>query len=247
MDAMIPDPGDEDDRPKLLVVDDEQDMRELFVEHFRRDGYAVQEASNAGEALMVLDQRRPDVVLLDIHMPGMTGVELLRRIVGTTPPIAVIMVTANTDVALAQDALKLGACDYITKPCDFDYLDAAVRTALRWQSEPRQTPAAQRPQEQERWAELMHAVLDAAQQMGDQGRLSMRERLQNAVVLAVRAARHGDQASAEGHLRVVQLLLRVATELGDLPLSATLTVEAVRAQLQLTAGCHPITPRRETT
>jgi len=215
---------------RLLVVDDEQEIREILAEYFGERGYTVQDASNAGEALMVLGECRPDIVLLDIHMPGTNGIELLPRILALRPPIPVIIVTANTDVSLAQEALKLGACDYVTKPCDFDYLEIAVRTALLPVDEPEtRRDGQQRFRDEERWSELMHAVLDAVGQMGDRGRMSMRERLQNAVVMAVRAARHGDGAGTERHLREVELVLRVATELGDLPLSATLAVEAARA------------------
>jgi DNA-binding response OmpR family regulator len=233
--------SDETSSRRLLVIDDEQQIRELFAEYFGARGYTVQDASNAGEALMVLGECRPDVVLLDIHMPGTNGIELLPRILAVRPPIPVIIVTANTDVSLAQEALKLGACDYVTKPCDFDYLEIAVRTALLPVDEPETRRDGQRFRDEERWSELMHAVLDAVGQMGDRGRMSMRERLQNSVVMAVRAARHGDDAGAERHLREMELLLRVATELGDLPLSATLAVEAARA-LTPTSVPEPPTP-----
>jgi DNA-binding response OmpR family regulator len=234
--------SDDSEFPRILIIDDDQEVRDVFGEYFRDRRYVVQDAANGGDALMLLRESPPDVVLLDIHMPGKSGLELLPDILAVTPPIPVIMVTANTDVALAQEALRLGACDYVTKPCDFDHLEVTVRTALLPVNEPQPLADAKQFQDEERWAALMHAVLDAVQQMGDRGRMSMRERLQNAVVMALRAARHGDGLGAERHLREVELVLRVATELGDVPLAATLAVEAARAQTPRAVSEPPTSP-----
>ncbi len=115
---------------RILVVDDEAPMREVLREYFIGQGYAVETASNGDEALAAIKGARPDLVLLDIRMPGIDGVEVLRRIRARADEVAVIMVTANEDVALARETLKLGAFDYVAKPFDFSYLDRAVAAGL---------------------------------------------------------------------------------------------------------------------
>jgi CheY-like chemotaxis protein len=81
---------------------------------------------NRPEALNALDTFRPDVVLLDVSMPQMDGLETLQRIVAREPTLPVIMVTANADIGVTSKLLALGAADYIPKPFDLEYLDQAV-------------------------------------------------------------------------------------------------------------------------
>ncbi len=111
---------------KVLVVDDEPEVRQLLQDFLSGRGYDVLVAASGAEALEAVDAQRPDVVLLDVAMPGLDGVETLRRIVMTDPPVPVIMVTANTDISLTSKLLAMGAVDYIPKPFDLDYLEQAV-------------------------------------------------------------------------------------------------------------------------
>jgi CheY-like chemotaxis protein len=111
---------------RVLVVDDEPEVRQILQEFLSDRGYEVTLAENGSTALAALDKDRPDLVLLDVAMPGMDGVEALRRIVALTPPVSVIMVTANADIAVTSKLLAMGAVDYIPKPFDLDYLDQAV-------------------------------------------------------------------------------------------------------------------------
>ncbi len=115
---------------RILVVDDEAPVREVLSEYFTTQGYAVDTAASGNEALAAIRRARPDLVLLDIRMPGIDGVEVLRRIREADDGVAVIMVTANEDVVLARETLKLGAFDYVAKPFDFSYLDRAVAAGL---------------------------------------------------------------------------------------------------------------------
>ena len=87
---------------RILVVDDEAPVREVLSEYFTTQGYVVDSASNGNEALAAVKRARPDLVLLDVRMPGLDGVEVLRRIREVDGGITVIMVTANEDVALAR-------------------------------------------------------------------------------------------------------------------------------------------------
>ena len=111
---------------KILVVDDEDDVR-LFLEDFlnQRD-LQVSSAPNGGEALEKVEKEKPDIVLLDIMMPGMDGLECLRLIKEKFPKTIVIMITALKDKARIDKAKKLGAHDYIVKPFSLDYLESQL-------------------------------------------------------------------------------------------------------------------------
>jgi DNA-binding NtrC family response regulator len=114
-------------RRRLLIVDDEPLILEVLTEHFKTE-YDVETALNGADALGAILRSRPDVVLLDINMPRMNGVEVLKDIKQIDDSIAVIMVTANEQVALAADALRSGAFGYVPKPFDFRYLDHMLAT-----------------------------------------------------------------------------------------------------------------------
>ena len=111
---------------KVLIVDDEPEVRQVLQEFLSGRGYDVLVAESGPEALSMLGVDQPDLVLLDVTMPGMDGVETLRRIVALPQPVPVIMVTANADIATTSKLLAMGAVDYIPKPFDLDYLDQAV-------------------------------------------------------------------------------------------------------------------------
>jgi len=114
----------------ILIVDDEFSVRDSLQQWFRKDGHRTGTAQDANEALKLLRESAWDVVLLDIKMPGMDGMELQRRIHEMDPEIVVIMITAYASVDTAVSALKSGAFDYITKPVDPDELSYLVRRAV---------------------------------------------------------------------------------------------------------------------
>jgi len=99
----------------------------VLSEHFKTD-FEVETAANGADALGAILRQRPDVVLLDINMPRMNGIAVLKDIKQIDDSIAVIMVTANEQVALAAEALKSGAFGYVPKPFDFRYLDHMLAT-----------------------------------------------------------------------------------------------------------------------
>ena len=123
-------------RRRLLLVDDEPLILEVLREHFKAD-YDVETALNGADALGAVVRARPDVVLLDINMPRMNGIEVLRDIKQIDASIAVIMVTANEQIALAAEALTGGAFAYVPKPFDFRYLDHMLASLLDRPSTPR--------------------------------------------------------------------------------------------------------------
>lgn len=111
---------------KILVVDDEREVRLVIQEFLTGKGYEVRVASNGLEGLAALETFTPDVVLLDMAMPEMDGLETLRRISASYPSLPVIMVTVNADIETTSKVLQLGAADYVPKPFDLDYLDQAI-------------------------------------------------------------------------------------------------------------------------
>jgi len=117
----------------VLVVDDEQIVRESLTKWFREDGYRVDAAENAAAALKKLHAEAWNIMLVDIKMPGMDGIELLQRVKELDRNIVVIIITAFASVDSAVRALKEGAYDYITKPIDPEYLDHLIEKALRQQ------------------------------------------------------------------------------------------------------------------
>ena len=115
---------------KVLVVDDELEVRQVLREFLSSRGYDVSTASGGAEAVAIVGTIKPDLVLLDVAMPDVDGVETLKRIVAIEPALAVIMVTANSDIGTTSKLLALGAVDYVPKPVDLDYLDQAVSTQV---------------------------------------------------------------------------------------------------------------------
>ncbi|MGC9996139.1 MAG: response regulator, partial [Terriglobia bacterium] len=119
-----------DYKASLLVVDDENVVRESLGKWFEEEGYMVETATSAREALFKLPSQHWDLALLDIKMPGMDGLELHRKIREVDSEIIVIIMTGYASVETAVQALKDGAYDYITKPFDPDDLARLVRKAL---------------------------------------------------------------------------------------------------------------------
>lgn len=117
-------------RGKILVVDDESWVRTLLTDYFTEEGYSVRQASEAEQGLMVVRQSHPDIVLLDVGLPGSNGLEVLKQIRQEDPRIAVILMTDDEDLLAAQSAIQLGAVDCAFKPFNLDRLDHAVRSSM---------------------------------------------------------------------------------------------------------------------
>jgi len=113
--------------PRILVVDDEPSMREMLRIVLRKDGYDVLLASNGREALDLLGRERIDLLLSDISMPDVNGVEVLRAAKEASPEIVAFMMTAFASTSTAVEAMRLGAVDYFTKPFSMDELRLKVR------------------------------------------------------------------------------------------------------------------------
>jgi nitrogen regulation protein NR(I) len=121
------------ERKQILVVDDELNLRRVLRAQLERDGYDVHTAEDGEQALSLLREHHIDLVITDLRMPKLDGMELLRRIAAMEDAPPVVMITAHGTVDTAVEALKTGAFDYITKPFDQDDVRTIVRKALRTQ------------------------------------------------------------------------------------------------------------------
>jgi two-component system response regulator PilR (NtrC family) len=116
--------------PRILVVDDERSMRELLAIVLRREGYEVLLAENGRSAVDLLEREPVDLLISDIKMPDLSGVDVLRAAKKIDQDILGIMITAFASTETAVEAMRLGACDYLSKPFDIDLLKMKVREKI---------------------------------------------------------------------------------------------------------------------
>ena len=121
---------------RILVVDDEKDTVNFLAREFSRRDYGVETALSGEEAIEKIWEFEPQLMLLDLRMPGMDGMETLRRAKEIDPDLVVVVVTAVHEEDSAKQTVELGAHDYVTKPIDFNYLNLTVMTkAPSWLGE----------------------------------------------------------------------------------------------------------------
>jgi len=145
---------------RILVVDDEETVRNLLQRILEEAGYNVTSAADGEEALYQVYQGETKVVLLDIKMPGMSGIEVLGKISTDWPDTCVIMVTAVVDTQTAVEALKMGAYDYITKPFNQnDVLQKVQKAIAKWN---------QQLQEKHHYLQLKERFTEQTQRMQEQ-------------------------------------------------------------------------------
>ena len=116
---------------RILVIDDNLAVVDILVTVLAEEGYEVSSAVTSDEGLKLFIQSCPDLVLLDIALPGMNGIEMLKRIGSIAPTARVVMVSGVTDPARAREALELGALAWVDKPFDLAYLKRVVAMALQ--------------------------------------------------------------------------------------------------------------------
>jgi len=120
----------DENKAVILIVDDEEPIRNILCRLLLCDGHSCEVAADGREALSMVSTKHFDLVLLDINMPKLSGMEVLHRLNAEYPNTCVIMLTGVADTKIVTEALKLGACDYIIKPFDLDDLSMRVKRAL---------------------------------------------------------------------------------------------------------------------
>ena len=118
----------------ILLVEDDSAFRQVMSGELRRAGYLVDTAGSGEEALGFVAVRTPDIVLLDLRLPGMDGLDVLKALHSTRPSIEVVMLTGHGSIDTAIEAIRVGAFDYVVKPCPFDELQIRIERALESRS-----------------------------------------------------------------------------------------------------------------
>lgn len=115
---------------RILVVDDEEDVRDLLTRFLTRRGYLVESVGDGEEAVEYILENSPDIVLLDIRLPKVDGLKVLRRLQEEGSDVAVITMSGVADEDTARKSLELGAADFITKPFNLPYLETSLLAKL---------------------------------------------------------------------------------------------------------------------
>lgn len=219
---------------RILIVDDESAIRDLFAQALS-ETYECNTAASADEALAQLAVRSCALVISDMMMPGRNGVELLREITSRYPETAVIMVSGIDRPQRVRDALRVGASDYLTKPCDLDVLTLAVERALERRSlqrtartykahlENQNVELAKRRTELERLqAQLVHT-----EKMASLGQLSagIAHELNNPAGFV-----YGNMDLLQGHISELAKLCDAYDKI-TLPEAATLSISSLKAEI----------------
>jgi response regulator RpfG family c-di-GMP phosphodiesterase len=182
----------------ILIVDDEEAIRKLLERKLSSQGYLCQTASNADQALEKLRHNTVDLVILDIKMPGKSGVEALPEIRASYPDTAVIMATATTDASTAIQCMKQGAYDYVPKPFNLDEVALSVDRAL----EKRRLELENRDYQQH-----------LEQKVAEQAR-KIRAAFLNAITALAHALEAKDRYTSGHSQRVAETSVAIARELG---------------------------------
>jgi len=127
--------GETSNAPRLLIVDDDHGQRSLLETFLRAQGFRTQSAASGEAALQLLAEGTFAMMISDVRMPGMSGLETLRRVRQTHPALPVLLVTAFADIRSAVTAMRDGAVNFLAKPIDLDELIASVRLATGPRSE----------------------------------------------------------------------------------------------------------------
>ncbi len=125
-----PPPLDRRDQPKMLVVEDDPDIRNILALFLGEKGFVVKLAESADQALEMLREEPVDLILSDVRMPGMSGIDLLRTVKERDPEIQLVLMSAYSCVRDAVQAIQLGAADYVEKPIDFRRLERVLQTVI---------------------------------------------------------------------------------------------------------------------
>ena len=145
--------------PRLLLVDDDAIFSEVLAEALARRGYRIDVSHDAVEALAQAEQAPPDYALLDLRMPGPSGLTLIRALTALNPAVRIVVLTGYASIATAVEAIKLGAVHYLTKPAGVEDILAALQDTAEAVSRPESPVPAQRPSPERLQWEYLQKVL----------------------------------------------------------------------------------------
>ena len=228
-----------DKRGTILVIDDEPAIVDLFSEYLTDQDFAVVTAAGGEEGLARLAADKPDIVFLDMRMPGMDGLETLKQIRAVNMRVPVLMISANDDMAAAKDAIRLGAFDYTLKPVDFDYLSRALDKMLASVAPAGVGgggSAADAASPHGLLYDLALGVFRVTRAMPPSAQASLAPALESAALSLVQrgaAAEKGDTVRA---LNQIRALLRFAKDLGDVPDDVHRSLESIMARARRSVG-----------
>jgi two-component system response regulator (stage 0 sporulation protein F) len=226
-------------RGKILVVDDEPNMAQLLAEYLTEQGYQVVMAHGGIEALAKIDLEKPQVILLDVRMPGMDGVEVLRRIRSFDTEVGILMISANDDIDLAKQTIEMGAFDYTLKPVDFAYLSRAVDTMMA-RAAARPVPAVESEgggaSPHNLLYDLALGIFRTARALSPAARESLGRELEQAALAALQRGAGGEKQDVVRALNQIRTLLRFAKDLGDISDDAHRVLETNVARARRSIG-----------
>src|SRR5687767_13927719 len=225
-------------RGKVLVIDDEPSIVELFTDYLTGQGFDVIPAGGGEEGLDRLRLDSPDMVLLDMRMPGLDGLETLRRIRKSNLRVPVLMIYGNDDIAAAKEAIALGAFDYTLKPVDFDYLGRALDKMLA-SIMPTVEPGLLQGEAAAGSAhgllyDLALELFRTTRTLSASARESIAPALETAALSPVQ--RGGDKAETVRGLNLIRALLRFAKDLGDITDETHRSLESHVAKARRSVG-----------
>ena len=232
------------DKSKILVVDDEPQVAAVLTEFFTPKGYEVISALSGLEGLSKAETHRPDVILLDVRMPDLDGISVLRRIREVNPWVGILMMSGNTDSEAVRETLALGAFDYVFKPFDFEYLDRAVHKMLTAAAAPDRPPgfepSAPPPDASQHGLlyDLALAVFTSTRAMSSEPRASLGSALEVAALGAVQKGVWGEKQEVIRSLNHLRMLVRFARDLNDISddVHRHLDAQIVRARRSIGEG-----------
>jgi DNA-binding response OmpR family regulator len=227
-------------RARILLVDDESAILNLFEDYLRIQGFDVVTASNGMEALARLEADHPDVILLDVRMPEMDGIETLKRIVARNPGVGVLMVSGQDDLILAKEAIALGAFDYILKPIDFGYLGRALEKMTRIEAPVVPVGGAAIVTSSDSGPmspyDLALEACRVTRAMSPPARRSVGLGIERIALRLVRQGPGGDRRRVLRSLNEMRALLRFAKDIGDITDDAHRQAESCLVRVRRTLG-----------
>jgi two-component system, response regulator RegA len=153
--------------PSILLVDDDEVLRERLAQAMRARGYEVRTAGNGEEALREIQKDSPEMAVLDLRMPGMSGLELLKELKEQDPATRVLMLTGYGSIATAVEAVRQGAVGYLPKPADADEIIAALHGTQTEKKQPgAETPSLARAE----WEHIQRVLADTNNNISEAAR-----------------------------------------------------------------------------